>query len=173
MQRSSNLTVILSNECVKEDTKLHINVSFIIYVIGFMSFFSWIMFCVFGGIGIAALPLDLIYDFITRPKKRTFEEMQKIKEEIVKNATIVKNIANDAKELENRGCHKRFFMSSDKRAYNDKLTKLRAATYLLDKDYRMYKIQTELNEKLVFHYWLGLFLGIIFLIITIAWYLHM
>lgn len=152
---------------------MEIDVSFPIFVIGFMSFISWILFVVFGGIGIPALPLDLFYDFCTRPEKRTFEEMMKIREQIVINAAKIKNLALDAKDMENRGFHKRIFLSSDKRKYNDQLTKLRAATYILDKDYKMYKIQTELNDKTVFHYYLGIVLAVIFSLISLAWFLHM
>lgn len=34
-----------------------------------ISFLSWFLFTVFGGIGLAAIPLDLIRTFISRPKK--------------------------------------------------------------------------------------------------------
>lgn len=138
-----------------------------------MSFISWILFCIFGGIGIPALPLDLFYDFCTRPKRRTLDEMMNLKEQIIVNTKRVKNLALDCKEMENKDFHKGFFLSKNKRVYNDSLTKLRAATYVLDKDYKMYKIQTELNNETVFHYWLGLVLGIIFLLISITWFIHM
>ena len=75
--------------------------------------------------------------------------------------------------METSGCHRKFFFSKDKREYNEKMTRLRASTYLLDKDYKMYKIQTELNDETICHYYLGLVLGIIFLILSIAWFIHM
>jgi LMBR1 domain-containing protein 1 len=34
----------------------------------FMSFFGYIFLVVFGGVGIPALPIDLINEFINRPK---------------------------------------------------------------------------------------------------------
>jgi len=138
-----------------------------------MSFISWLLFCLFGGIGIPALPLDLFYDFCNRPKQRTLEEMMKLKEDIIINAKRIKNLGLDCKEMENKNYNKRFFMNKEKRQYNDTLTKLRAATYILDKDYKMYKIQTELNEKTVFHYYLGVVLAVIFSLISITWFIHM
>jgi hypothetical protein len=36
---------------------------------GYLSFFSWFIFIIFEGVGLPALPLDLIYDFVKRPKK--------------------------------------------------------------------------------------------------------
>ena len=53
------------------------------------------------------------------------------------------------------------------------LKKLRASTYLLDKEHKMYQIQTGLNDKLICHYYLGLVLGVLFLLVSIVWFLHM
>ena len=38
------------------------------YAIAFMSFFGYIFFVVFGGVGLTALPMDLITTFTNRPK---------------------------------------------------------------------------------------------------------
>lgn len=38
-----------------------------IYIIGILSFVGWIFFVLFGGVGLTALPLDLILEFINRP----------------------------------------------------------------------------------------------------------
>ena len=138
-----------------------------------MSFISWFLFCMFGGIGIPALPLDLFYDFFSRPKQRKLEEMVEIKKQIIINSQKVKHMALDLKDCENKDYHKRFFFSGEKREYNDKLVKLRAATYMLDKDYRMFKIQTELNEEMVCHYYFGFVLACLFSVISIAWFIHM
>lgn len=131
------------------------------------------MFCFFGGVGIPALPIDLITDFISRPKKRTMTEMIEIKEQILLNTKKVKEIAMEVKDYESKGYNKRFFMNKDKRVYNETLSKLRAATYLLDKDYKMYKIQTQLNDELVCHYYLGLILAVIFILLSLSWFIHM
>lgn len=46
--------------CSAVDVDLTIEVTFPIYVVGFMSFIGWFLFVVYGGIGVVALPLDLI-----------------------------------------------------------------------------------------------------------------
>lgn len=38
-----------------------------IYIIGMLSFVGWIFFILFGGVGLTALPLDLIIEFKNRP----------------------------------------------------------------------------------------------------------
>jgi LMBR1 domain-containing protein 1 len=34
----------------------------------FMAFIGWFLFVLFGGVGLSALPLDMINEFIGRPK---------------------------------------------------------------------------------------------------------
>lgn len=41
----------------------------------FWFFFGWFIFSIFGGIGLIALPLDLIYDYFYRPKPRSASEI--------------------------------------------------------------------------------------------------
>lgn len=45
------------------------NVSFAVFVTGFMVLLGWIMFLVFGGFGLFGIPLDYIYSFVYRPQK--------------------------------------------------------------------------------------------------------
>ena len=63
--------------------------------------------------------------------------------------------------------------NGERREYNGKMKMLRASVLLVDKDYKMFKIQENLNDKVVCHYYLGLFLGILFTIISLAWWIHM
>ena len=52
------------------------------------------------------------------------------------------------------------------------MRKLRASVCVLDNEYQMVEIQQELSDEWVLKYWLGLFVGIICLIITLAWEIH-
>lgn len=57
-----------------------IPVTFIIYLVAFISFIGWFFFTIFVGVGMIALPMDLINDFRTRPKplrKKEYEEKKK------------------------------------------------------------------------------------------------
>jgi LMBR1 domain-containing protein 1 len=83
-------------KCTIKKEELELNVSFPIYVIGLISFLSWFLFIVFGGIGIAAIPMDLIRAFIGRPKKNfTKEEIEVMRYKLVQDSLKVKE------ELEN------------------------------------------------------------------------
>lgn len=86
---------------------MKIQVSFPIYVIGFMSFISWFLFVLFGGIGLAAVPLDMIYSFATRPRKLTAKELEFQTNKIVQDAIYFKGVANEIKGMEERGVKKK------------------------------------------------------------------
>ena len=62
------------------NTTLEYEVSFIIYVMAFTSFIGNFLFVLFGGVGLFALPIDLILEFINKPKLRTSKEAFEIKE---------------------------------------------------------------------------------------------
>lgn len=98
--------VLNTNGCTNADQDFKIDVSFPIYIIGFMSFISWFLFVLFGGIGLAALPLDLIYDFCTRPKKLSTSEMESQKKKIINESMRLKEIAAETKHLEEKGAKK-------------------------------------------------------------------
>ncbi len=45
-----------------------------------LSFFGWILVVLFGGVGLFALPIDMINDFRRRPKARRSAEMRKARD---------------------------------------------------------------------------------------------
>eukprot|EP00624_Nannochloropsis_granulata_P000513 evm.model.NODE_1193_length_18015_cov_29.075548.6 len=49
--------------------------SFVVYMVALLSFVGWIFFSVFGGVGLAALPMDLITAFTARPKAMSAEKL--------------------------------------------------------------------------------------------------
>jgi len=42
--------------------------SFVVYCMALMSFIGWWLFALFGGVGLASLPIKLIQEFLHRPK---------------------------------------------------------------------------------------------------------
>ena len=44
----------------KVDTSVDLEVSFVVYLVAMISFVGWFAFSIFGGIGMVALPMDLI-----------------------------------------------------------------------------------------------------------------
>ena len=59
---------------------MELTVSFPIYCIAFMSFIGWFLLVVFGGVGLTALPFDLIREFTMRPVLMTAKEAKEKKD---------------------------------------------------------------------------------------------
>lgn len=68
-----------------------------------MSFISWFVFVIFGGIGLAALPLDLIYDFKTRPRKLSEGQLENQKRKIEIITYNLQELAGEVRALEEKG----------------------------------------------------------------------
>ena len=66
------------------ETTFELEVSFAVYVIAIMSFFGWILVVIFAGVGLSALPIDMINQFRLRPKARKSDEMRKNKTNLVR-----------------------------------------------------------------------------------------
>ncbi len=65
--------------------------------------------------------------------------------------------------------------NKERRTYNDRLRKLRAGVFILDREYKIITIQTEIGDNVFWAllYWLGLLGGIIFTILSLAWIAQM
>ena len=64
-----------SNDCEESDIELEVPITFPIFTVALMSFVGWIFFVVYGGVGLAALPMDLINMWRTRPERLTYDEL--------------------------------------------------------------------------------------------------
>ena len=71
-----------ATECLAKDGTLSIGVSAFIYIVALICALGWFTFVVFGGAGIIALPMDLINEWRTRPKKISKLEFAKMKADI-------------------------------------------------------------------------------------------
>lgn len=171
-QASSSSTLSKNNCSVKKNVKIEIDISFIIYLIAVMSFISWFIFAVFGGIGLAAIPLDFFYDFRTRPKHLKRIEIDQRRTDLLKNIEDLKQLGNEVKDMENRGDNKRFMLSKARRTYNKKNHEFKAGVMLAQDEYFILNIAEEMKKKgncILICYFLLIPFGILTSIITLLW----
>lgn len=57
--------------------------SLAVYVVVILSFVGWFFAVCFGGVGLFALPMDLIQEFRHRPRVRKSEEMKETKGRLI------------------------------------------------------------------------------------------
>ena len=86
-----------TNKCAQKGDTLSIRVSAFVYVIGLLCFVGWVSFMVFGGVGLIALPMDLINDFRERPEKLSRKDYELRKRELGKEVCNLFSLTNHIK----------------------------------------------------------------------------
>ena len=176
---SSSLEITGSNEndfygkCeTEEDTQIEFTVDFKIYAIALLSFISYLLFMLFGGVGIFAFPLDLIYAFCTRPIKIKPAKLEEMKKEIVVTAADLKDLAMQLKKLEELGHHKKNIFSKDRRHYNDLLKQLKVGVSVVDDQFQIINFQELANQTSAVGYLMRLIGGIFCMLLSVLWILQ-
>lgn len=100
VESSSSKSVNIATCLVDRNSSLEIDVSFPIYLIGIMSFISWFLFIIFGGIGLTALPMDLIHTYTTRPKEMSKDNYDALRSSVITRANQMKVLAESLKQME-------------------------------------------------------------------------
>jgi LMBR1 domain-containing protein 1 len=65
------------------------DVSALMYIVAIVSLFGWVMFAMFGGVGLPALPFDLLLDFKHRPRRVKLQEYTEKKKLIGEQAALL------------------------------------------------------------------------------------
>ncbi|CAJ2655963.1 unnamed protein product [Trifolium pratense] len=142
------------------------------YVVALATIVGSVLFSIFGGVGIACLPLGLIFSFIRRPKA-VITRSQYIKEatELGKKAKELKKAAESLHQEERAGSKGRKFRKNVK-SVEKELFQLEEDVKLLEEMYPQGE-QAETTWALTVLGYLAKFvLGILGLIVSVAWIAH-
>uniref|UniRef100_A0A7S1PTF4 LMBR1-like conserved region-containing protein n=1 Tax=Neobodo designis TaxID=312471 RepID=A0A7S1PTF4_NEODS len=143
---------------------LTIKVSPFVYMCGLLSAFGWILFFLFGGIGLAALPMDLISDFKNRPKPITVQEYTLRKENIGRETQALMAEGRQLEEAEENG--------STGRKHKKKMLAFKAKVAALEDAYEKLTVSYEEGGGKVLPLYLGLLVGCIGTVMSIMWVLQ-
>ena len=173
---SSNIDISVIEDLiscnVNKESTITISVSFIIYAIAILSFVSWFVFAFFGGIGLAAVPLDFFYSFFTRPRSMSGRNLKKRKEILLTELEELKILGNELTDLEERGANRKWFCSSDKRRYDNVKHEFTARYAVAEEEYHIVNASVESrvkNNLVVLCYYCLLPFGFLSSILTIIW----
>jgi LMBR1 domain-containing protein 1 len=155
------------------DAHLNFKVGFQIYMIAFMCFIGWFFFVTFGGIGLSALPIDLILEFVDRPRyideityQQERREMGTDTQDLLRRAQALKD--RDDKVATKEGWRARRAKAKLQADYN----KWKAEVAVLEEDFEKLQISKhEKGESIVISV-MKLVFGILFAIMSILWILH-
>ena len=154
----------------RTDETIELNVNIIIYSMSVLTFFSWIVFALFGGIGLASVPLDFFVNFKSRPKTLTHDSVTHRKKILFDEIVELRSIGDELKTLEDEGVTKMFFLSGKRRSYNRLKNEFTARFALVKKEFEILNKNNYIGENCcVIFYYLLIPLGVLSTILSILW----
>lgn len=166
-----------------EEIVLQVGIS--TFFAGLMAWLGWFFFAVFGGIGLAALPLDLILAYVNRPRHMDaveFAEAQmSLRERVNELVDIGELIKIEREEKATAGLTSTmgsWSMNSDiRKAARDErqaITGFKQAVFLLEQDVEDFQaVSANYENYNPLIPYIQLLLGICSVIISLFWFLHL
>eukprot|EP00921_Rhytidocystis_pertsovi_P002049 GHVQ01003514.1.p1 GENE.GHVQ01003514.1~~GHVQ01003514.1.p1 ORF type:complete len:609 (+),score=67.61 GHVQ01003514.1:86-1828(+) len=172
------------------DVHKEITVGFSTFLMASMVFVGWWFFVLFGGIGLSALPLDLIVDFIDRPKPIDLASFGDRKRTLGEKARVLKLVGESlAKQTENmaerdggsthtsqqtmaKGLATWTSQRKHRQAIKSDLNKYRQAVFVLEREYNHLNISLKERGENPFYSYIKLFMGIMAGVVSLMWWVH-
>eukprot|EP01062_Namystynia_karyoxenos_P069757 TRINITY_DN65216_c0_g1_i1.p1 TRINITY_DN65216_c0_g1~~TRINITY_DN65216_c0_g1_i1.p1 ORF type:complete len:554 (+),score=247.12 TRINITY_DN65216_c0_g1_i1:133-1662(+) len=154
--------------CGSGSGDLSIKVSAFVYMVGLMCAFGWIFFIAFGGVGLLALPVDLINDWRMRPKKMTRLEFADARKEMAQKIADMVEWGKSLEDKEDRG--EKGWFGSTRKAVN----KYKSDVVQLEEEWERLKESDPAHDKdrKILKAWLKLPVGIVGTVISLMWVVH-
>jgi len=163
---------VLTNLDVLRDQLIVYRVSFILYLISMITFCGTFVLVFFGGVGFAALPMDLINSFRTRPKQMSVVQYAEKKIIIGKRAASLLERGRALKQRFNNAGRTRPRGRREVREFN----RFRTGVFMVEQEYKV--LERSYNRggapMILYIIWdyVQLLLGIIGVGLSITWLLH-
>lgn len=152
--------------CTKKEVSLDIHVSLLVYLIAMLAFLGLLLMVCFGGVGMVALPLELIMDYVERPKRLAPDVLAHRKAQLgVQAARLIEEGEAISRKDRERGGVKR--KRKDRKAY----AAFQKKVYLLEKDFKK-NVAAHASNKHPWWYLWYLFLGIMTAFLALFWVIH-
>lgn len=159
-----------------------LQVSVTTFFANLMAWIGWFLFALFGGIGLAALPMDLILAYANRPRVLDPVEYAEIQlnlrervNELVEVGEMLKIERDEKAQIGLRGAIFSFDAERRKAARDERqaLIGFKQAVFLLEKDTEDFKAATVSRDSYnpLIPY-ASLFLGFCSVIISLFWFIH-
>ena len=176
-----DVAVLTANAVNPELGTVNLSVNPSVFYAGLMAWMGWFFFALFGAIGMAALPLDLILSFVHRPRHMDAvefaEAQQMLRDRVNELVNVGELIKMEREENAQNGGKKGGFFNKEARksASEEKKTLLqfKQAVYLLEEDAEDFANCTANYKSYNPLIPIGcLFFGICAFIISLFWVLH-
>jgi len=151
--------------CAREatETNVELSVTVPVYIIALIAFVGWFLFTIFVGVGLVALPYDMIRDYARRPQPLDLEEYAKqrmlLNERALMLQEVGKKLGPDAHRKRDARSVKRF-------------NQFRQTVYFLERDWRRVKTAYKDKGGNPLKWMCQALCGLIAFVISIVWYIH-
>lgn len=157
---------------------IEMTVSFTVYVAALMSFLGWFMFTAYVGIGLVALPMDLIQSFKQRPKVLSLSEARQQRRQLMNRSQELLNVGDGmASRMIDFNDDVKSKKQRRKQGKLDaqEMNRFRVLVDMLEADLEKFQLCDPQNYRE--HYnplwpWFKLVCGILSIFITLAWLVH-
>eukprot|EP00325_Prymnesiales_sp_UTEX-LB-985_P002044 CAMPEP_0174700544 /NCGR_PEP_ID=MMETSP1094-20130205/5468_1 /TAXON_ID=156173 /ORGANISM="Chrysochromulina brevifilum, Strain UTEX LB 985" /LENGTH=477 /DNA_ID=CAMNT_0015898047 /DNA_START=144 /DNA_END=1577 /DNA_ORIENTATION=+ len=156
----------LLDPCAHEgvEKSIELSVTVPVYIIALVAFVGWFFFTVFVGVGLVALPMDLLREY------KTYANQEVNLEDYAKQRMLLNERAKKLQELGMKlgpEAHRRRDGKSIKR-----FNQFKQAVYFLERDWRKIKIAYKEKGGNPLRWMCQAVCGMLASIISIAWYVH-
>jgi LMBR1 domain-containing protein 1 len=142
---------------------LNLNVSIFVYVIALMIFIGWLLFVMYGGVGLVSLPLDIFASIKDRPRPITLSAFNTGKEMLAAKA---KNMLDIAKKLQDE------IRTKNRSVTRTKINEIHSTSIEMEKEMEKLKISYENQGGSMIFYGFMIFVGCASVILAILWIIH-
>ena len=138
-----------------------------------MTFIGFWIFLLFVGVGISAVPIDLIISFRRRPKKLSENQFNNRRNQLLKH---VKGLRQEGKRLEtikeavDKG--KGWKGWKERRTFGRDLTKFEARCLIAEQEFIVLEKVTKLSKVEPWLYYLKAIAGILLIVLSFIWFVH-
>lgn len=118
----------------------------------FLEFLGWFLFFIFGGIGLSALPMDMIIDYFYRPRPRSAKEIAERKVALRRRTEelllFAKSIEDKNESFKEEADQKGFFSKwRGKRSIRHNEKELNKEVYKLEEEFEIFEIEQNLTAN--------------------------
>jgi len=137
--------------------------------------FRW-LFVFYGGVGLPAVPLDLINEYRNRPKRMKESEFNEARDNIAKELIQLKEVGEQLRIKDAKARNATGWWSAGRKRSEVKanIKNYEIAVKDVSKRYQLLEIQANYNRRAhPLFYALKLILGLLFIIVSLLWIAHM
>lgn len=155
-----------------KDASLEIKTGFQVYLIAVLCFVGWFFFVTFGGIGLSAVPIDLILSFVDRPRSIDESTYRQRRSVIGSAATMLLGRAEELQKRDGEVCGNGWRGLRQRRALRQDFNKFKRDMLLLEDQFEQLKVSKFHKGESLAVSITKLIVGIIFAILSLTWVLH-